>query len=371
MSRQIQWFPARTYVFCAHIVFTIGIRMAHWQKSPGNFTPLGTSLEAEFHRLESVLTPAEQFFVCNAGDSVVVDPASYRLKIKGDAVERVVTLGLDDLKALPQHTITAVVECAGNQRTLFEKVDGISISRDSQGDDVKWTLGGVGMAEWTGPRLADVLALAGVQPKAKWVAPMGLDVLNPECDIEIPLPVEKALAPETILGLKMNGAPLPIDHGAPVRMVVPGWVGTYWVKWVGWLTVSSREIRNYRTDEYYVMDGKTVTEQNIKSSLCLPFPAALSADQHQITGFARSSGQPIERVEWKVDDEPWSKAELLSEPLQWGWVRFGFSWKGEVGAHTIRTRAWDKLGRTQPEKAKMNPGSLLYNGIIPHPITVR
>jgi DMSO/TMAO reductase YedYZ molybdopterin-dependent catalytic subunit len=327
-------------------------------------------LEAPFEALNTYLTPAEQFFVCNAGDSVVVDPGLYRLKIKGDAVERVVTLSLADLQALPQHTVAAYVECAGNQRTLFEKVDGHNISRDSTGDDVKWTLGGIGMAEWTGPRLSDVLALAGVNVDAAWVAPMGLDVLNPECDIEIPMPIEKAMDPDTLVGLQMNGRPLPVDHGFPARMIVPGWIGTYWVKWVGWLTVSSAEIRNYRTDEYYVIDGQTVTAQNIKSSLSLPFPATLPVGAHRLSGFARSPGSEIARVEWSADGQTWSEATLCSPVAKWGWTRFQFDWTATQGAHRIRTRATDAAGRTQPETVPLNPGSMLYNAIIPHPIEV-
>lgn len=344
--------------------------MTHWQKETDNFTRLGTSLEAPFDRLESYLTPKEQFFVCNAGDSVHVDPATYRLKIKGDAAGRVVTLSLKDLKDLPQHTVEAYVECAGNQRTLFAKVDGHGIERESTGDDVKWTLGGIGMAEWSGPRLCDVLALAGVRDHAAWVAPMGLDVLNPECDIEIPMPIEKALHPDTLIGLRMNGNPLPVDHGAPARMVVPGWIGTYWVKWVGWLTVSSAEIRNYRTDEYYVIDGQTVRQQNIKSSLSLPFPANLSTGRQTLTGFARSPGALIEKVEWSEDGGTWHEAELTSPNTLWGWVQFRFEWNAGPGQHHIRTRAQDSLGRMQPEKAYMNPGTMLYNAIIPHPVTI-
>ncbi|MGR3802698.1 molybdopterin-dependent oxidoreductase [Marinibacterium profundimaris] len=344
--------------------------MGHWRKSEAGFTPLGTSLEAPFERLTGETVPEERFFVCNSGDSVAVDPEIYRLKIKGDAVERVVTLRLSDLEALPQHEVLAYVECAGNQRTLFSKIDGHVIDRESDGDDVAWTLGGIGQALWSGPRLADVLALAGVSPQAAWVAPMGLDVLNPECDIEIPMPIEKALDPDTLVGLRMNGAALPVDHGAPARMVVPGWVGTYWVKWVGWLTVSAREIRNYRTDEYYVIDGVTVTEQNIKASLCLPFPAELAPGRQRIEGLARSPGQEIARVEWSADGGDWTGAEIVQRSGKWGWTRFAFDWDAAPGSHVLRCRAVDAAGRSQPEVALMNEGTLLYNAVIPHPVTV-
>ncbi|MEM7240356.1 MAG: molybdopterin-dependent oxidoreductase, partial [Pseudomonadota bacterium] len=195
-------------------------------------------------------------------------------------------------------------------------------------------------------------------------------VLNPECDIEIPMPVEKALDPDTILALEMNGAPLPADHGYPVRMVVPGWIGTYWVKWVGWLTVSRAEIRNYRTDEYYVIGGKTVTQQNIKSALSLPWPAEVPAGPRHFHGFARCPGQMIERVEWSVDDLPWREAEILSPNTRWGWVRFGFDWEAAPGMHHIRTRATDTAGQAQPDCVPFNPGTMLYNAIIPHPVAV-
>jgi len=344
--------------------------MSLWHKSAAGFNRLGTSLEAPYEKLSELLTPVDQFFVCNAGESARVEPDNYRLKLKGDAVERVCTLGLGDLQALPQYTVAAVLECAGNQRTLFTRIEGVSISRDAQGDDVPWTLGGVGMAEWTGPRLSDVLALAGLRSSAAWVAPMGLDVLNPECDIEIPMLIEKAMHPDTLIGLKMNGDLLPVDHGAPARLVVPGWIGTYWVKWVGWLTVSEQEIRNYRTDEYYVIDGKTVTLQNIKSSLCLPFPAELPGGPVQLFGFARSPGFGVTRVEWSDNDGPWQNAELLSPSNIWGWTKFGFDWTATSGQHQIRTRAWDENGQTQPAQGYFNPGSMLYNAVIPHPVTV-
>lgn len=176
--------------------------------------------------------------------------------------------------------------------------------------------------------------------------------------------------PDTLIGPQMNGALLPVDHGAPARMIVPGWIGTYWVKWVGWLTVSSAEIRNYRTDEYYVIDRATVTRQNIKSSLCLPFPAWLQTGRQTLTGFARGGGVEIARVEWSANSEPWQEAELTSPVTRWGWVPFRFDWEAVPGDRRIRTRATGVDGQTQPEQAYMNPGTMLYNAIIPHPVTV-
>lgn len=362
----------RNEMLCSDTIgnFMDGTDMTNWHKSVDGFTRLGTSLEAPFADLRTYLTPTEQFFVCNAGQSLAVDPSTYRLKIKGDAVEKVITLTLGDLAALPQHTVDAYIECAGNQRTLFEKLGQAGIARESTGDDVKWTLGAVAMARWSGPRLRDVLALAGLHDDAAWVAPMGLDVLNPECDIEIPMPVDKAMDPDTLIALRMNDAPLPADHGAPARMIVPGWVGTYWVKWVGWLTVSAHEIRNYRTDEYYVIDETTVTRQNLKASLCLPFPAILPEGAHKLTGFARSPDAVIETVEWSEDGQNWQEARIVTPNTKWGWVQFEFEWQAQAGQHNIHTRAWDANGQTQPVVAYHNEGTLLYNAIIPHPVTI-
>lgn len=345
--------------------------MSNWVKDVGALTPLGTSAEAPLHAMDGYLTPVEQFFICNVDASMRVDAESYRLEIRGDAVDAPRILTLDDLRALPQHRLPAYIECAGNQRTLFDKVQDQRVARDSKGDDVPWTLGGVSMAEWTGPRLRDVLALAGLRDGARWVAPCGLDLDNPECPIEIPMPVEKALDPDTILALEMNGAPLPPDHGFPVRAIVPGWVGTYSVKWVGWITVSASEIRNYRTDEYYVIDGQTVTRQNLKSSLALPFPATLPAGPQRIHGYARAPDRRIARVEWSVDEgRTWQAAEIVSPNERYGWVRFAFDWDAAPGAHRLMTRATDESGESQPMKSPFNASTLLFNAVIPHPVTV-
>ena len=182
---------------------------AIWAKSPDALHRRGaTSLETPLDALDSYLTPADRFFVCNVTQTQIVDPGTYRLELTGDALATPVTLTLDDLAALPRHTVRAYLECAGNQRTLFATLQDQHVERTEGGEDVPWVLGGVSMAEWSGPRLRDVLALGGLRDVARWVAPLGLDVDNPECPIEIPMPVEKALHGDTILALTMNGAPM-------------------------------------------------------------------------------------------------------------------------------------------------------------------
>lgn len=144
--------------------------------------------------------------------------------------------------------------------------------------------------------------------------------------IEIPMPFSKATDPDTLIGLQMNGAPLPVDHGAPARMIVTGGIGTDRVKWVGWLTVSSGETRYFRNDESYVIDGQTVTQQNIKSKLWLPVPAELSLGPQVITGFARDAEDGIARVEWSVNDGPWKEVERTSPVTRWGGTEFPIKW---------------------------------------------
>ncbi len=343
-----------------------------WAKSPDALHRRGqTSLETPLESLDGYLTPADRFFVCNVTETQRIDPATYRLEIHGDAVAEPVTLTLEHLAAMPRHTVRSYLECAGNQRKLFGALQGQYVERTEGGEDVPWVLGGVGMAEWSGPRLRDVLALAGPCETMRWVAPLGLDIDNPECPIEIPMPVEKALHEDTILALTMNGAPLPADHGFPVRAIVPGWIGTYSVKWVGRITASAQEIRNYRTDEYYVIDGVTVTRQNVKSSLALPFPATMGPGPKRIHGYARSPDRPMRSVEWSANGgQSWQSADIISPNEPYGWVRFAFAWTATPGEHSLMTRATDEAGETQPVTCPFNPGTLLFNAIIAHPVTV-
>ena len=352
--------------------------MAGWVKDISGFNRLGDSLESPFEELREYVTPVSQFFVCNAGDTQQIDERSWQLRLFGDAAEKECFIDYRQLKAMPQQNVRCYIECAGNHRTLFEKVQGQSIERQSEGDDVKWTLGGVGMAEWRGPRLVDVLTKAKMANDTAWIGPMGLDVENSEGPILVPLPAVKAFHEDTIIALEMNGAPLPADHGFPARLIVPGWIGTYSVKWLKSIQISRNYIPAYRIDEYYVMttaNGEklyTVTRQNIKSSLALPWPAQLMPGKQPIFGYARAPEALIAKVEWSCDGgNNWQEAVFLSPNERYGWVRFAFDWYAQPGEHKLMTKATDENGETQPMTMPFNTGSLLYNAIIPHPVTVQ
>lgn len=346
-----------------------------WAKDPGPFVQHGTNLETRLADLDGLLTPNDLFFVRNHAPTPMIDPASYVLSVGGPGAEREVQLTLDDLRALPSQTLIAYIECAGNWRGFFRSVTG-STATGSQ-----WGTGAIGCAEWTGPSLADVLALAGIRDDALEVNVIGLD----DGAWERPMTVEKALDPATILALTMNGAELPPDHGFPVRAVVPGWVGSSSVKWVGRVEVATEKVwvrantssyvlvgEEWPAEQYEPADGAPISTGVVKSALALPHPAELGAGTHRLRGFAYSPRGPVEQVEWSADDGPWATARLIgaSADMPHAWARFEFEWEAPPGEHILRTRATDAAGETQPLEGVYNEKGYLLNVVLPHPVRV-
>lgn len=339
------------------------------------FTRLTTSLETVHGDLGTTETAVDRFFVCSASSPPSISTDDWTLTIDGDAVRHPVIIDFRQLTALPQVTINAWLECAGNGRSMFTLVDGREIPAENA--HTGWMLSGMGLARWHGPRLADVLALAEVSDDAAYVAPVGLDVANSEGEpARMCLPISKAIDESTIVATHMNGAPLVPAHGAPVRVVVPGWVGAYSVKWLGGITVSADWVPSWRSDVYYVHrtpdDRVTgpVTSHPVKSSLALPYPAALPAGGQELFGYARSGDGSITGVEWSVDEGPWQPARLDEPAGRHAWTVFRFETDLSPGPHRIRTRATDSSGAVQPEQQPFHPYGVLWRSVIPHPVTV-
>ena len=327
-------------------------------------------LETRTELLEDWLTPRELFFVRNNSRSVDVSAGDWSLRIEG-AVERPTALKLDDLFALPTRTLVSYVECAGNQRVMFERLQGRSTG------GTQWGPGAVGNAEWQGVALADVLSLAGISAATAGVLLIGLDVGSPERGFRRFLPIEQALHPDTLLAYAMNGAPLPPDHGYPLRAIVPGWVGASQIKWLSRIVVSDEPLWTRNNTTSYVMfgddfepEGEVVTTQSIKSALALPWPATLEQGQQRLHGFAHSPHGPIAQVEWSDDGGHSWQSATLGRQQDRSWVRFDFDWTATPGEHTIMTRATDTAGNSQPDHAPFNAKGYLFNQPLPHPISV-
>ena len=356
----------------------------NWVKPHDGFVVRDVSLEPPFGRQRGFLTPNETFFVCNTTATPRIDARTYRLNIDGDGVERSVTLSYDDLRAMPQRDLTAYIECAGNHRALFDKVMGKKLDQRAGVTEVLWELGAVGLAKWRGVALRDVLALAGVREDAIFVCPKGLDVTSDEGGEMCPIPVAKALDENTLLALEMNDEVLPADHGFPARVVVPGWVGTYSIKWVGAINVVTKPVWVARNTRMYVMMGEhwnpddyapalgpPVYEQSLKSSLALDWPAQLAPGLNTLYGYARSPDASIANVEWSDDDgKTWRPATLFGPNEKYTWTQFKFDWQATLGKHAIATRACDTKGRKQPDTLRFNTGGYLFNLPHPHPVIV-
>jgi DMSO/TMAO reductase YedYZ molybdopterin-dependent catalytic subunit len=345
-----------------------------WVKDPTPFVQHPTNLETRLELLDAVITPNELFFVRNHAPTPRLDESQYVLRVTGDAVEREIELTLADLGTLPPESVVAYLECAGNWRSFWLAETG----RNATGG--QWARGGVGCAAGSGPTLASVLALAGIRDSAVDVDVIGLD----DGAFSRAMPIDRALDPTTLVATRMNGEPLPADHGYPARTVVPDWVGSTSVKWVGEIRVTSQKVwsKNNTTSyvligddwpaaEYAPADGGPITTGVVKSALGLPRPARLAAGSHTLFGFAYSPQGPVSRVEWSMDGgSSWQEARILDPVLPHAWQRFAFDWDAPQGRHTLLTRATDTGGNVQPEQARFNEKGYLLNIVLPHEVVV-
>ena len=305
-----------------------------------------------------------------------VDVTSWRLSIEGDGVSGAVELSYDDIRRMPSRTVVSYLECAGNHRSMFEKLNGQTTT------GTQWGLGAVGSGEWTGVPLRDVLAKAGIEADARSVLLVGLDAKSPEGGFRRVLPVEKAMHADTLLAYSLNGEALPRDHGYPLRALVPGWVGSSSIKWLQSIVVSREMIWTRNNTTHYALigddypreglaDGQIITTQVVNSALALPWPARLSSGEHRLYGFAHSPHGKIAKVEWSEDSGGrWHEADISGAQVQYSWVRFEFTWDAGPGEHKIMTRATDSGGNRQPDRVSFNKRGYLFNQPIPHPVTV-
>lgn len=341
------------------------------------FRALGTNRESLFQAFkgQGYLTPASLFFVRNHTSTPRIDGDTWSLSIEGPGVARPTTFTLDDLTALPSVTLTRAIECAGNGRSFFTSQQGQTVSGSA------WLLGAIGVGEWTGVRLSTLLDLAGVRPTAVDVLPEGLDdVVGTTGHVRRPLPVGRALEDDVLVVYGMNGDVLPPDHGFPARLLVPGWIGIANIKWLGRITVYEEPVFTAWNTTQYRFFGNPVdypgepvlTTQTIKSAFELPFPARLKSGINLLTGRSWSAAGKIERVDVSVNDgRTYTRATLKPGGNGYqAWAEWQIPWSARPGNYTLKARATDDRGNTQPLTVPYNSSGYLFSAIAGHPVTV-
>lgn len=325
--------------------------------------------------VESWVTPVEKFYIRSHAPIPKIDLDAFRLTVEG-LVERPLSLSLRELAAFGQHSAVATMTCAGNRRSehsLIKPVKG-----------VPWREGAIGNAKWSGVLLSDVLKKAGLKDGARHVWFEGLDEIDHSSGV-IPfgasIPIEKAMAdtetmPGALLTTKMNDAALNGDHGAPLRMVVPGYIGARSVKWLGKIIVSDRPSPNHYVATAYklVEDGTPVewAEQApiyrmpLNSAICtLASGATANRGEIRVAGYALPPGRPgatIASVEVSVDaGRSWTKAELNSPVRDYCWVLWSAKVRATARDTEIIVRSTDSRGRTQPQTAEWNQKGYLFD----------
>jgi DMSO/TMAO reductase YedYZ molybdopterin-dependent catalytic subunit len=333
-------------------------------------SPRPLNLETPLGELTADVTPTELFFVRNNYDGPPIDPAQYVLRVDGE-VENPLALRLDDLRKLDAVAETITLECAGNGRGFYQP----------PASGIQWQRGAVGTAAWKGVRLADVLRMARPRPTARHVIPNGQDgPPTPQApDFVRSHPLWKALEPHTLLALEMNGQPVPHLHGGPVRLLVPGWVGSASLKWVTQLTLADQEwggpfmqrsYRSPRVDD--PAQSYSLQSLECKSVIVAPLEGAqLTAGPLTLTGFAWAGEGTVVAVDVSADGgQSWAPARLTGDEHRYAWRRWEMAWDAKPGAHTLMARASDSLGRHQPASRPRDPQGYRWNVIHAVRVTV-
>lgn len=337
--------------------------------------------------LAPAITPEDAHYVRSNFDVPSIAPAGYALTLDG-AVTASRRVTLAELATLPWHEHVVTMECAGNDRLGLRPLPA----------GEPWASGAVATARWGGVRLADVLALAGVRPEAIEVVATGADAgprddaipsdhdghgrddpaRGPAVRFARSLPLDVARHPDTLLALHMNGAPLRPAHGAPVRLVVPGWYGMANVKWLQALTLVTAPFTGYFQQRRYVYDtaeGVTpVTRMRVKSLITSPTAGDVVPPGPLIVqGWAWSGNGPVTRVEVNVGGgDAWHDAMLGPPAGAHAWTPFTCVIDpAHAGRLVLASRATDASGAVQPAQVPWNRLGYGNNAVRPVVVEVR
>jgi len=329
--------------------------------------------ETPIERLQTWITDNEVFFKRNQGQfpEAPVSLEDWSLTIDG-LVRRALTLTFADILVLPKVEAANTLECSGNSRSLLkEKASGNP-----------WTIGGVGNAVWGGVWLKDILEQSGITSDGKHVCFEGFDVPLGRAQIKFirSIPVAKALD-STLLAYEMNGAPLPLEHGFPLRALALGWTGANCVKWLHKITIIESPFEGFFMDKVYRVfqkgedskSGEAITSIPVKAIITQPLQDThVAAGIIPIRGAAYAGEAGIASVEVSADSgRTWQSANLIGLDVPFAWRHWEYLWEAETkGSYTIMARATDTNGKRQPETAQWNVLGYCNTGIQEHALSI-
>lgn len=319
--------------------------------------------------LREWITPKEYFFLRNHFSYPKLDVDNHFISLEGE-VDNPSIFNLDQLRELPCKSYVITLECSGNKRASFEpKVYG-----------VQWEEGAISQGVWKGVPLRILLQHTGINTNAKEVVFEGHDHgrradIGGEHHYARSLPLGMALHPDTLIAYELNGEPIPYKHGYPLRLIVPGWYGMAWVKWLKKITVISMRFRgpfqaidyNYYPDKESDRGKHPVTYKNVNSTIVNPLNLSnIDEKKHRIEGIAWTGKGNVTQVEISTDKgNIWRKTDLIKYPDQpFAWTYWYYDWlPSKKGEYTILSRARDSCGRIQPLEPYWNRKGYGYNAV--------
>ena len=311
--------------------------------APGPW-PLNEVSMLDWQNLNSWITPNEGFFRVGHYDKPAIEESRWQLDVTG-LVRNPASYRLSDLTAMPRREVTFTLECSGN-------------------NGFPWFWGGIGNAKWTGCSLASILEKAGLLQNGIEIVFYGSDAGDEEVrgnkiqqNFARSLSIEDAMSPENLLCYEMNGVPLAVHHGFPLRLIAPGWFGIANVKWLKRIEViDTRFMGRFMAKDYVTLreekrDSGTVWNMtSVGRSLVKSVAAKVTKEGSRYRIHGAAWGAPIERVEVRVDDGDWRRATIAEgKDEAHAWKFWHFDWADAApGEHTVVSRAIDLSGKIQP-----------------------
>ncbi|CAN5139538.1 hypothetical protein BH18CHL2_BH18CHL2_06980 [soil metagenome] len=317
--------------------------------------------ETPLHLLSGTITPAEIHYV----RSHFAVPAYDGPLIVDGLVGRELALSMNELRAMPHVSAAVTLECAGNGRAFL----------DPPAPGEQWRLGAVGTAEWAGVPLRDVLERAEVGAAATELVFVGADRgKHPDegrqIAFERSLTVDEALRGGALLAYSMNGDPLSPDHGAPLRLVVPGAYGMASVKWLARITAIAEPFEGFYQRDRYVIEGRPLGPMAVRAVIVAPADGEqLAAGRIRVRGYCWSGSDPVAGVEVSCAGI-WREAQLGETPSLHAWSEWRLSWDARPGEATLVARARTAGGARQPLEQRRNALGYANNGARPVRVTV-